>query len=82
MRLEDSALKKLSAMTHCGGRKSPPPDTQRFVPRPKGTTFLRDNDDPEDILPRPLPKGITYVANFTTYNDLMDRNILQVDEGF
>jgi len=61
------------------------PDFEDAVPLPsppkqRGTTFLRDNDDPDDILPRPLPKGITYVSNFTTYNDLMDRNILQVDE--
>ena len=51
-------------------------------PRSKAPTFLKDMDDTDDILTRPLPKGITYVATFMTYDDLMDRNILQVDEGF
>eukprot|EP01012_Entosiphon_sulcatum_P025573 TRINITY_DN30914_c0_g1_i1.p1 TRINITY_DN30914_c0_g1~~TRINITY_DN30914_c0_g1_i1.p1 ORF type:complete len:735 (+),score=211.41 TRINITY_DN30914_c0_g1_i1:67-2271(+) len=47
---------------------------------PRHTVFLRDNDDDPNVLPRPLPKGITYVANFASFNELMDRNILQVDE--
>eukprot|EP00668_Euglena_longa_P012030 GGOE01014454.1.p1 GENE.GGOE01014454.1~~GGOE01014454.1.p1 ORF type:complete len:789 (-),score=351.19 GGOE01014454.1:393-2705(-) len=56
-------------------------DYPTFKPvKPKVTTFLKDADDADDVLPRPLPKGITYVSNFTTYDDLMDRNILQVDE--
>jgi Ran GTPase-activating protein (RanGAP) involved in mRNA processing and transport len=47
----------------------------------RGRTFLKDNEAPTCLLPQPLPNGISYVATFTSYDDLIDRRILhQRDE--
>eukprot|EP01006_Ploeotia_vitrea_P042690 TRINITY_DN66651_c6_g1_i1.p1 TRINITY_DN66651_c6_g1~~TRINITY_DN66651_c6_g1_i1.p1 ORF type:complete len:755 (+),score=93.87 TRINITY_DN66651_c6_g1_i1:80-2344(+) len=78
-------MDKSASPRHGRGRHRGDSDDEEYtaprkVTKPRGTTFLKDNNDEENILPRPLPKGITYVSNFTTYNDLMDRNILQVEE--
>lgn len=48
----------------------------------RNRTFLKDNDANAAVLPQPLPQGIPYVANYTTFDELLKRNILQqpVDE--
>ena len=43
-------------------------------------TFLKDAEESGTTLPQPLPPGIPYVANFTTFEDLLQRNLLQVPE--
>jgi Ran GTPase-activating protein (RanGAP) involved in mRNA processing and transport len=43
----------------------------------RAKTFLKDNDAAEELLPQPLPPGIPYVANFTSFDELLQRNILQ-----
>ena len=43
----------------------------------KNRTFLKDNEAADSLLPQPLPDGIPYVAQFTTFDDLIDRKILQ-----
>lgn len=45
----------------------------------KAKTFLLDKEASGTTLPQPLPPGLPYVANFTTFDDLVDRNILAVD---
>eukprot|EP01062_Namystynia_karyoxenos_P054655 TRINITY_DN450_c0_g3_i1.p1 TRINITY_DN450_c0_g3~~TRINITY_DN450_c0_g3_i1.p1 ORF type:complete len:791 (+),score=322.18 TRINITY_DN450_c0_g3_i1:96-2468(+) len=42
--------------------------------------FLVDISDDEALLPRPLPLGIPYVAQYTTYEELIDKNILTQEE--
>ncbi|CUF05632.1 leucine-rich repeat protein, putative [Bodo saltans] len=48
----------------------------------RNRTFLKDNDANAAVLPQPLPQGIPYVANYTTFDELLKRNILQqpIDE--
>src|SRR5262249_9498717 len=43
----------------------------------RSKTFLKDNEASTALLPQPLPQGIPYVANFTTFDELLRRNILQ-----
>lgn len=43
----------------------------------RNKTFLKDNEASAALLPQPLPQGIPYVANFTTFDELLKRNILQ-----
>lgn len=43
----------------------------------RNRTFLKDNEASATVLPQPLPQGIPYVANFTTFDELLKRNILQ-----
>eukprot|EP01002_Notosolenus_urceolatus_P003979 NODE_204_length_2484_cov_82.404517_g157_i0.p1 GENE.NODE_204_length_2484_cov_82.404517_g157_i0~~NODE_204_length_2484_cov_82.404517_g157_i0.p1 ORF type:complete len:783 (+),score=238.50 NODE_204_length_2484_cov_82.404517_g157_i0:208-2349(+) len=47
--------------------------------RKRVTTFLKDADDEDNVLPRPLPRGLTYVANFSSYEELQAANILTID---
>eukprot|EP00758_Cryptobia_borreli_P003974 Tbor_TRINITY_DN409_c0_g1::TRINITY_DN409_c0_g1_i1::g.3165::m.3165 len=44
-------------------------------------TFLKDNQSSGEILPQPLAPGMTYVCNFTTFEDLLNRHILQTDSN-
>ena len=46
----------------------------------RGRTFLKDNELEDAVLPQPLPTGIPYVATFTTFDDLIQRKILQQPE--
>lgn len=43
----------------------------------RAKTFLKDNDAADALLPQPLPLGIPYVAHFTSFDELLQRNILQ-----
>lgn len=47
----------------------------------KNRTFLKDNEAAGQLLPQPLPDGIPYVAQFTTFDDLIERKILHQTEA-
>ena len=47
----------------------------------RGTTFLRDAESAEHVLPMPLPKGMPFAAAFTSFEDLVSREILVQPEG-
>lgn len=47
----------------------------------KTPQFLVDASEEETLLPRPLPPGISYVANYTSFEELIDKNILTQDEA-
>eukprot|EP01063_Lacrimia_lanifica_P015548 TRINITY_DN2226_c0_g1_i1.p1 TRINITY_DN2226_c0_g1~~TRINITY_DN2226_c0_g1_i1.p1 ORF type:complete len:815 (+),score=320.07 TRINITY_DN2226_c0_g1_i1:159-2447(+) len=42
--------------------------------------FLCNAKEEEAILPRPLPPGMAYVANYTTFDELLDKQILVQEE--
>eukprot|EP01060_Flectonema_neradi_P035344 TRINITY_DN647_c5_g1_i3.p1 TRINITY_DN647_c5_g1~~TRINITY_DN647_c5_g1_i3.p1 ORF type:complete len:746 (+),score=145.56 TRINITY_DN647_c5_g1_i3:94-2331(+) len=42
--------------------------------------FLCNAHDEVAVLPRPLPPGMAYVANYTSFDDLVDKQILTQDD--
>ena len=42
--------------------------------------FLCNAHDEVAVLPRPLPPGLAYVANYTSFDDLVDKQILTQDD--
>eukprot|EP01059_Diplonema_ambulator_P003482 TRINITY_DN13174_c0_g1_i1.p1 TRINITY_DN13174_c0_g1~~TRINITY_DN13174_c0_g1_i1.p1 ORF type:complete len:761 (+),score=270.83 TRINITY_DN13174_c0_g1_i1:46-2283(+) len=42
--------------------------------------FLCNAEDEETILPRPLPPGMAYVATYTSFDELVDKQILRQEE--
>lgn len=56
------------------------PATAKDPSRRLGTTFLKDNMTSDNVLPKPLPEGIPYVVNFTSFEDLVERRILSREE--
>eukprot|EP01064_Diplonema_japonicum_P015340 TRINITY_DN23056_c0_g1_i1.p1 TRINITY_DN23056_c0_g1~~TRINITY_DN23056_c0_g1_i1.p1 ORF type:complete len:754 (+),score=213.76 TRINITY_DN23056_c0_g1_i1:49-2310(+) len=42
--------------------------------------FLCNAEDEETILPRPLPPGMAYVASYTSFDELVDKQILRQEE--